>query len=343
MLNRLATKNYKNLSLEDGLSLHNLNIFIGPNGSGKSNFINVLRFLRDAVVTPNDQQRGITGFEEAVYKLGGSKILDGTINRPSNVNFEFEFDKIDEIKFIFELFVQEIGKVTIPKFYIPKIELVSEWHFYNANDMNLQTIRETEPKIGPSNIFLSPNGENLALVLDNLIQLDLDFEENLNNAMKAILPSTRKVRPVRVGRLSLTVEWHWEGMKEPLYLNELSDGTVRMLCWATILHSPKLPSLLVIDEPEIGIHVAWLHILAEWIKQAAEKTQVIISTHSPDLLDYFTDHVENVAVFCPAGNDKSHFKVKSLTLKDVSSWLEEGWQLGDLYRVGDPSVGGWPW
>lgn len=216
-------------------------------------------------------------------------------------------------------------------------------HIYNANDMNLKQIRDTEPKIGGANMFLSNPGDNLALVLDNLFQESLDFDETFNQAMKAILPATRKVRPIRAGRLSLTVEWHFEGMTEPFYLDELSDGTVRMLCWATVLLSPTLPALLIIEEPELGIHAAWLPILAEWIKQAAERTQVIISTHSPDLLDHFSDRVENVYVFHPLADDQNHFTVKRLSQSDVASWFNEGWQLGDLYRVGDPSVGGWPW
>ncbi len=221
------------------------------------------------------------------------------------------------------------------------IDLVSKWHFYNANNMDLNQIRTAEPKIGQSDIYLSQSGDNLALVLDNLYTQNLDFEESLNLAMKSILPKTRRIRPIRSGRLSLTVEWHFQDTNEPFYLNEMSDGTVRMLCWATILHSPVLPSLLVIDEPELGLHVAWMPILAEWIKQAAQKTQVIITTHSPDLLDHFTDCLENVSYF--DSTDQNHFSIKPLSREILEPRLTEGWELGDLYRVGDPSLGGWPW
>ncbi len=420
----LTTTNYKNLHLQEGLQLSNLNVFIGPNGSGKSNLINVLAFLQDAITDPVDKSRGVTGFEDAVVKLGSSKILDGTRKSPASVRFKFEFAFSTDGSDVFELGlfvssasetvnisyealstqltekpsslfyechhargggkgvvltydddsssathfadlygvpVNDLTLVTIPELIeINRIvsqgreqpfhrvrrwlmNAIAKWRFYNANDMNLQDIRHSEPKIGPRDTFLSSSGENLPLVLDNLIQDHLDFEESINNAMKAILPSTRKIRTIRSGRLSLTVEWHVEGMNEPFYLNEMSDGTVRMLCWATILHSPELPSLLVIDEPELGIHVAWMQTLAEWIKQVATKTQIIVSTHSPDLLDHFTDQTENVFVFRPADRDKNHFTVQSLSPQDVSEWTEEGWQLGDLYRIGDPSVGGWPW
>jgi len=221
------------------------------------------------------------------------------------------------------------------------IDAVSGWRFYNANDMNVNGIRVSEPKIGPGDMFLEPSGENLPLVLDNLIQKDFEFEERINNAMKQILPQTRKIRPIRSGRLSLTVEWYFDGMKEPFYLDEMSDGTVRMLCWAVILHSPVPPSLLVIDEPEMGIHPAWLPVLAEWIKAASERTQIIVSTHSPDLLDHFTDRTEDVICFRFDG--KSHFTPEHLSKEKLSAMFDEGWELGDLYRVGDPGVGGWPW
>lgn len=221
------------------------------------------------------------------------------------------------------------------------ISIISGWQFYNSNSMDLEKIRNSEPKIGPSDIWLSVLGNNLALVIDNLSRISLDFEDAINLAIKSIFPKTRKIRAARVGRLSLTVEWFLEGNNEPFYLNEMSDGTLRMLCWAVILHSPNLPTLLVIDEPELGLHPAWLSVLAQWIKKAAEKTQIILTTHSPDLLDKFTDSLENVYCFYPT--DANHYGIKPLSPEVLKPQLEEGWELGDLYRVGDPTVGGWPW
>lgn len=221
------------------------------------------------------------------------------------------------------------------------VEFITNWQFYNANNMDLHQIRTAEPQIGRSDIYLSSSGDNLPLVLDNLNQNNIDFEDSINEAMKLILPKTRRLRPIRSGRLSLTVEWYFEGIPEPFFLTDMSDGTVRMLCWATLLHSPVLPSLLVIDEPELGLHVSWMPILAEWIKQAAQKTQVIVTTHSPDLLDHFTDCLEKV--LCFSSENRTHFSIKPLSQPMLEPKLEEGWQLGDLYRVGDPSIGGWPW
>lgn len=221
------------------------------------------------------------------------------------------------------------------------INLVSDWRFYSANNMNLKAIRNAEPEIGSQEKYLNPDCENLALVLDNLIQESIDFEDQLNVIMRDIVPQTKRIRPIRTGRTRISIEWHLQNTKRPLYLDEMSDGTVRMLCWAIILNSPNLPSLIVIDEPEVGLHVQWLSYLAEWIKNAAARTQVIITTHSPDLLDKFTDRLENVHVFEASNPEQTLFHVKTLSRERLQERLDEGWELGDLYRVGEPEIGGW--
>ncbi|WP_353932711.1 AAA family ATPase [Okeanomitos corallinicola TIOX110] len=294
-----------------------------------------------------------SGFYFYVFDVNNRNI---SISDQEGQNHVIEFDSNSNYNRIFKN-VSVLGLDVLPLFlessklrpyYTPAykirrhlIDFISKWQFYNANNMDLNQIRTSEPKIGGRDIYLSASGDNLPLVLDNLIQENIDFEDSINQAMKSILPKTRRLRPIRSGRLSLTVEWYFEDSKEPFYLSEMSDGTVRMLCWATILYSPVLPSLLVIDEPELGLHVSWMPILAEWIKQAARKTQIIITTHSPDLLDHFTDCLENV--YCFYSENQTHFSIKRLNQEMLNDKLEEGWELGDLYRVGDPTVGGWPW
>lgn len=225
---------------------------------------------------------------------------------------------------------------------VPITDPMQHWRFYNANHMNLEVIRAAEPKVGLPAVVLSSSGENLPTVLDNLCQQDIAFEERINEACREILPTTYRVRAARVGRLNLAVEWYLRGIKEPFYLSDMSDGTVRMLCWATLLKSPNPATLLVLDEPELGLHVAWMPILAKWIKEAAAQgTQVIVSTHSADLLDQFGDRIAQVHAF--RQEDTGHFALRPLSPERLAPRLEEGWRLGDLYRVGDPDVGGWPW
>lgn len=266
------------------------------------------------------------------------------------------FHKLSQHISVAELSLLEIPKLLIEEgtFYPEQVplykikndlsETVKKWQFYNANEMDLAKIRGERPKIGSSDVILAKSGENLTAVLDNLsnhIKYGIDFDERINNAMKEILPMTKRIKTSREG-MSLTVRWYFDDMEEPFYLDDMSDGTVRMLCWATILHSPILPTLLVIDEPELSLHIAWMGILANWIKQASQKTQIIISTHSPDLLDYFTDCADDVICF-EKTQPKGHFKAQKLPEAIIKDKIAEGWQLGDLYRTGDEIIGGWPW
>lgn len=305
--------------------------------------------INDEMLMPlkSDTQTGLSFYYQS--NLGEATVL---------VKFEDNYSLME----LEEVPRNELSLIAIPKLLIKNgifsppdkiplydanrdlVDAVKKWQFYNANDMDLAKIRGERPKVGSSDVILAKSGENLPAVLDNLsnhIKYGIDFDERINNAMKEILPMTKRIKTSREG-MSLTVRWYFEDMEEPFYLDDMSDGTVRMLCWATILHSPILPTLLVIDEPELSLHIAWMGILANWIKQAAQKTQIIISTHSPDLLDYFTDCASDVICF-EKTQPKGHFKAQKLPEAIIKDKIAEGWQLGDLYRSGDDVIGGWPW
>ncbi|MGC9525031.1 MAG: AAA family ATPase [Limnospira sp.] len=289
------------------------------------------------------------------YKLHDSKLNTGVVSILQDDGSQ-RFQRIDGVP------VDSLGLLAIDELiqekenlresllksniYSVRKHLLSEirgWRFYNANNMDLKQIRESEPKLGSGllNFYLSETGENLAAVLDELCNDSIDFEERFNDAVKQFLPTTRRIRSARAGRLSLTIEWLVEGTEERFYLRDMSDGSVRMLCWAVILLSHKLPSLLVIDEPEMGIHVAWMKILAGWIEYAAQHTTIIISTHSPDLLDRFTEKSESV--ICYNLDNRGFASMDRIRQNQFQARIQEGWELGDLYRVGDPSIGAWPW
>jgi len=208
--------------------------------------------------------------------------------------------------------------------------------------MNIETIRHPRTEIGVIDQTLNPSGENLISVLSNLFRDHIDFEERILDAMRYLFPKTRRLRIVAEGR-TLAIQWFVNDTDTPFYIDQMSTGTIRMLCWATVLLSPKKHRLIVIEEPENDIHPAWLQILAGWIRIASRESQVIVSTHSSDLLDYFTDDAESVQVFKRSPKNPKYSIVERLDSNALSSRLDEGWQLGDLYRVHDPSVGGWPW
>ena len=96
------------------------------------------------------------------------------------------------------------------------------------------------------------------------------------------------MRPQKKGpNDQVRLEWLQTGSDFPFQPNQLSDGTIRFICLATSLLQPRPPATIVIDEPELGLHPYAISILADLIKSGSERTQVIISTQSPTLLDYF--------------------------------------------------------
>jgi len=105
-----------------------------------------------------------------------------------------------------------------------------------------------------------------------------------------------------------------------------SDGTIRFICLATSLLQPDLPSTIVIDEPELGLHPYAIEILAELIKAASKKTQVIVATQSPPLIDNFSP--EDIIV---VNREKGASTFRRLETKELSEWLKE-YSLGDLWR-----------
>ncbi|MEH2244322.1 AAA family ATPase [Nostoc sp.] len=96
LLRFLASKNYKNLSLDKVVELKKLNIFIGSNGSGKSNFISCLKFLKDSLTTIPDESRGVSSFENAVTQIGANRILDGSVVSPAVVTLAYCFSQFSQ-------------------------------------------------------------------------------------------------------------------------------------------------------------------------------------------------------------------------------------------------------
>jgi Predicted ATPase len=114
----------------------------------------------------------------------------------------------------------------------------------------------------------------------------------------------------------------------PLKAFALSDGTLRFICLATLLLQPPelLPDLVLIDEPELGLHPYAINLLSDMLKQAAEQKQIIVSTQSVELLN--TLEPEDVVVVDREDDASTFRRLDAASLKD---WLED-YALGDLWK-----------
>ena len=117
----------------------------------------------------------------------------------------------------------------------------------------------------------------------------------------------------------------------------LSDGTLRYLCLLAILCDPTPPPLICIEEPELGLHPDILPTLADLLKSAAERTQVIVTTHSDVLVDAMTD-CPDVVIVCEKHEGQT--EMNRLSRSEVGVWLEK-YRLGQLWIDGE--IGGKRW
>jgi predicted ATPase len=122
------------------------------------------------------------------------------------------------------------------------------------------------------------------------------------------------------------LEWKQKGSSFPYQPWQLSDGTIRFICLTTALLQPSPPSTVVIDEPELGLHPFALEMLASLIHETSQRTQVIVSTQSPLLLNQFNPtHV----VVVDRWEGSSRFQ--RLDAEALAVWLDE-YALGELLQ-----------
>jgi predicted ATPase len=117
----------------------------------------------------------------------------------------------------------------------------------------------------------------------------------------------------------------------------LSDGTLRYLCLLALLLHPEPPPLIVIEEPELGLHSDVLPHLAELLTAAAERMQLVVTTHSRMLVDAFSGQPESIIV---CGKENGESRMERLSAGDLKEWLAK-YSLGDLWSKGE--IGGNRW
>jgi predicted ATPase len=154
---------------------------------------------------------------------------------------------------------------------------------------SIQPAKLREMQDPDSGLVLKPDGSNAASVLQELLRGDSDNEtkNEINRILESIVPATHSVSPKKHGnKLSMSFSQTW-GKKNKLIFDafNMSDGTLRSLGLIIAIFQKPSPSLLVIEEPEATIHPGALGAVLDLIRKATKSMQVIVTTHSPELLD----------------------------------------------------------
>ncbi|MBS2036892.1 AAA family ATPase [bacterium] len=175
------------------------------------------------------------------------------------------------------------------------------------------------------------DGEDLVACLYSLRESERDRFDAIIDTLAAAFASFERIElpPAAAGLLSLA--WKDRNYKQPFFAHQLSEGTLRFLWLVTLLQSPDLPTVTMIDEPEVSLHPEMLRILAELMREAAERTQLIVATHS----DRFVRFLQaDELIVCDMDEDGGASLTRGSDL-DLEAWLgdyslDELWSLGRL-------------
>lgn len=166
--------------------------------------------------------------------------------------------------------------------FAPLLKAMAGIRTYSLEPSQIREMQD--PDSGTS---LKPNGSNVASVLQELQRQRDDDYQQLCELLSAIAPGTIKVRPIQHGKkLSLQFEQAW-GEKKSVKFEAfaISDGTLRALGILAAIFQHPSPTLLAVEEPEATLHPAALGVLMDAMELASRRSQVILTTHSPEVLD----------------------------------------------------------
>lgn len=207
---------------------------------------------------------------------------------------------------------------------------LAAWTIYRDFDTSADSpVRQ--PALTRRETHIDSSGDNLVPVLHTLYTEDRQFRKELHSAMHAVFGNEFEeltFPPASDQKVQMRVSWR--SLKRAQSSAVLSDGTLRFLFLVTVLANPDPPSLIAIEEPEVGLHPSMLPVIAEYAAEASKRCQVIFTTHSPDFLDAFRHaSVQPTTTVTKWENGETHLNV--LRGEDLEYWLRE-YTLGQLFR-----------
>ena len=346
-LSRIVIKGFKSIK-ECNLELSNINVLIGSNGSGKSNFISIFEMLQRVLVRELALYTGKKGITPLFYN--GKEVTDSIYAKfcfgDVSYSFEVEWTENDSVLFREESIIfagndllRESGhkesnslntlREISDEIDVPKILSKPSWYIYQFHNTSSSSRILSEHNISNCAVFID-DARNLAAYLYRLKQ---NFEKeyaDILSAIQLVAPFFNDfiLEPRELNEEQIVLRWQKKDSVDIFNASQLSDGTLRFICLATLLLQPTelQPSIIIIDEPELGLHPYAITILAEMVKKVAINKQIIIATQSVELLDCFD--VGDIIVV-DYYDDESKFK--RLEPEQLRYWLENEYSLGELW------------
>lgn len=208
-----------------------------------------------------------------------------------------------------------------------RLQIHREWSFGRAAPLRQPQQADLR------NDVLGMDGTNLGLVLNRLRKVP-ETKRKILDALRHLYDGITDYETiVEGGTLQIFVEE--EDVSIPA--NRLSDGTLRYLCLLVVLCDPNPPPLVCIEEPELGLHPDILSGLTDLMRDASQRCQLVVTTHSDVIVDALTDMPESIVV---CEKEDGQTRLRRLSKDDLSHWLEK-YRLGELWSSGE--IGGNRW
>ncbi len=352
-LDKLTIKGFKSIKEVVDLELNKLNIVIGGNGAGKSNLVSFLKMLRaliDGQLNKYIMENGgandllfngrkITkamAFETWFGDHGFRFRLIPTVRDTCNIEGEARYYEHGTTGW-WELGNSQDGKSQMvaevkenksdARYSKPVFDAIASWQIYHFHDTS-STAGMRHYEIVQDNRYLRTDAANIGPFLLKLKKEQSQSYKDIRNAIRLVIPFFDDfiLEPTdKGGREKVNISWNQKESDFPMQPYHLSDGSLRFICLATALLQPQPPSTIIIDEPELGLHPAAIVVLAELIQAAAKRTQVIVATQSPALIDQFD--IEDIIV---VNREKGASTFQRLKEEDFSVWLEN-YSVGELW------------
>jgi predicted ATPase len=333
-LQRIKLKGFKSIKEMD-LELSPLNILIGSNGTGKSNFINFFKFMNKLLDKELQLyvRSQLNGADRTLYfgRKTTEKLEIDLHFSPNGYQAVLVSTTNDTLVFAEECHSVANAGALESDLVASIAEHLKDWKPYHFHDTSDTAKVKTSYSIHANNRLMT-QGENLAAFLYNIRE---------KTAYKRIVRTIQRVAPFFHDFIfqpeandMIRLRWKHKGSDDYFDATMLSDGTLRFICLTTLLLQPNLPTTILLDEPELGLHPFAMQLLAAMMRSASEQTQIIASTQSVTLANQFSwkdivvvDQIDNASNF------------RRLDESEVAAWLEQ-YKLGDIWEMN--ALGGTP-
>lgn len=348
-IREISIEGFRSIKEIKGLKLRPINVLIGANGSGKSNFLGALELFRVAVTTTYKMTEYVSrsGGADRLLHFGSketSKIKFGVALGEDFDNhfadYSIEMHQAADDRLFCHVTQREAslpthlaGTEEVPFTAELPIEflriMMDGWRLYHFYDTGSTSPMKKTADVH-DNRRLRADGSNLAAFLFLLHEKHGNAYTRIRRTVRLAAPFIEDfaLKPTALNEEKILLEWRHRGSDTYFNASSLSDGSLRFIALATLLLQPESlrPSVVLLDEPELGLHPYAITLLASLLKQAAVTSQVIVATQSPLLLDHFEP--EDVLV---ADRVNGATTLRRLDGEKLSVWLED-YSLGQLWE-----------